>query len=505
MITIPKIFISTSHRESDLVIAKKFAKELEFLGYNVFLAKNNIMLGQKWNNRLERELDSCHYFLLLLSEDALNSEMVAYELNRVTELKNSKSLPIIFPIRVNLDFDYEIKDEKFRYLNSIQQVLWLNQEDTKRIIGELSTVIIENNPLLYRTQQMNSGSKGTVSLESKQFNVLEQPTGSVPLDSSFYIERKCDRECYRHLHNRYTLIRIKAPHEYGKTSLVSRLLFESRKKNYAVVSLNFKEFDSFLLKDLNLLLMEICEEIMDTLKISVQLDHRQMDLTPMKKASKYIEKILLNLDKPLVLSIDEADRLFYYPEISNEFFALIRAWQEKAKVQPLWEKLKIILAHSTDPSVAVTNMNQSPFYNVGLGVQLRAFKKEELHELSICYGLNLGESDIELLLSFVGGHPYLTREILFTINKGEESLEKIISEAYGEDSIFKEHMKRHILAINQNEESKKFIIDVLNETINNNEKIRYLLEARGIIRSGSSRPTFTCELYTKFFKQRFQL
>ncbi len=50
--SIVKIFISTSHREPDISLAKEFAQKLEDLGYSVFLAKNSIFVGEDWQHRL---------------------------------------------------------------------------------------------------------------------------------------------------------------------------------------------------------------------------------------------------------------------------------------------------------------------------------------------------------------------------------------------------------------------------------------------------------------------
>jgi hypothetical protein len=57
----------------------------------------------------------------------------------------------------------------------------------------------------------------------------------------------------------------------------------------------------------------------------------------------YLEKILKFSDKDILLIIDDADKLFKYRDISNDFFALIRAWNQKGQGRnKIWKKLKIV-------------------------------------------------------------------------------------------------------------------------------------------------------------------
>ncbi|MHC5720756.1 MAG: AAA-like domain-containing protein, partial [Nostoc sp.] len=51
------------------------------------------------------------------------------------------------------------------------------------------------------------------------------PSGSVPLASPFYLKRSyLDEQIYQEIKKPGTLIRIKAPREMGKTSLLLRIL-----------------------------------------------------------------------------------------------------------------------------------------------------------------------------------------------------------------------------------------------------------------------------------------
>lgn len=493
--SVVKIFISTSHREPDISLAKKFAQKLENLGYKVFLAKNNILIGENWKKRLNIELDSCDYMLLLLSNNSVTSEMVYYEVKRIQERQNDSNRVVILPVRVNLPYD--INYDLAKQLEKIHQLDWESEKDTPLITKKISSCITKNSSfgvsqkrmlLTYTNQPMPNAPL-----------ILEQPSGTVALDSRYYIERVTDKKCYQNLHTRHTLIRIKAPRQYGKTSLLARLILEAKEREYHVVSFNFQEFDKSLLNNIEKLLDSICQLAIYKLNIKINLNEMMLQMfTPKMRAGMYMEEILSAIDNPLVLVIDEADRLFKYQDISNEFFGLIRAWNEKAKSDSLWEKMKIILSHSTEPLLGVTDLNQSPFHNVGLGVELKPFNKEEIRELSIRHGIELEE---DKLIELIGGHPYLSRLVMFTMINEEQSFDTILKNAYNEKSIFLDHIKRYVWIINGNQRLKNTIRELLKNNKCKDEYSCYTLEATGLIRNQFGRPVFSCELYRNFFKK----
>jgi hypothetical protein len=225
-------------------------------------------------------------------------------------------------------------------------------------------------------------------------------------------------------------------------------------------------------------------------------------LTPKIKATKYMQKILSSLNKPLVLAIDESDRLFEYSDVSNEFFGLIRAWHEKSKLDPLWENLKILLSHSTEPLLGITNIHQSPFSNVGLEAKLQPFTKEELKDLSARCFISFEDNQLEKFLSFVGGHPYLSRRVLYTMASEKQSFDRIIKNAHGEKSIFNDHMRRYLWILKDNKKLTELLKHILKGNSCNDDSSCYILEATGLIKDVMNRPRFSCELYQEFFSKR---
>ncbi|MDJ0717882.1 MAG: AAA-like domain-containing protein [Prochloraceae cyanobacterium] len=74
------------------------------------------------------------------------------------------------------------------------------------------------------------------------------PSGSLPLDSPFYLERSSiEEQVYQEIRKPGALIRIKACREMGKTSLLLRIIDYAKRLNYRTVSLNLEQVDQAIL------------------------------------------------------------------------------------------------------------------------------------------------------------------------------------------------------------------------------------------------------------------
>ncbi|MBI3330029.1 MAG: AAA-like domain-containing protein [Nitrospinae bacterium] len=71
--------------------------------------------------------------------------------------------------------------------------------------------------------------------------------------------------------------------------------------------------------------------------------------------------------------------------LPDNFFGLLRHWHTKRAFEPLWKKLNLVLAYSTDQRQAIRDPNQSPF-NVGIKIELRDFSFDEVWKLNRRYG-----------------------------------------------------------------------------------------------------------------------
>ncbi|WP_354636412.1 AAA-like domain-containing protein [Planktothricoides raciborskii] len=336
---------------------------------------------------------------------------------------------------------------------------------------------------------------------------LEQPEGQVPLDSLFYIDRPpIEQDCYETIRKPGALIRIKAPRQMGKSSLMSRILHQVKQEGYQTVELNFQSADADLLSNLDLFLQWFCVSISEELNLPDRLDNYwKGPLGSKNKCTKYFQKYLLTeIAEPLVLGLDEVDQIFQHPEIATDFFGLLRAWHERGKNEALWKNLRLAIAHSKEVYIPL-NINQSPF-NVGLPIELPELTPAQVADLVQRHQLNWSEAQIQNLMTMVGGHPYLVRVALYQIAKGRMTLGEFLQIAPTEAGPYYDHLRRHLLNLEKDPDLVAATKQVMgcDRAIEINAAEAFKLRSMGLVKFQGNAVMPLGELYRQYFSDRLQ-
>lgn len=344
------------------------------------------------------------------------------------------------------------------------------------------------------------------SLKSKQqiaTTEIEFPEGVVSLESEFYVERSpIESNCYQEILQPGALLRIKAPQKMGKTSLLKRIIAEARSKNYRTVNLNLRQPNAAIFSDLDKFLRWFCASVSKKLDIAAKLnDNWDEDLGSNVNCTTYFELHLLEeIESPLVLALDEVDRVFDYQEIYPDFFGLLRSWYEEAKNLEIWEKLRLVVAYSTEYEL---NINQSPF-NVGFPVELKDFTVEQVKYLARVHKSDLDSDGVNQLMAMVGGNPYLIRLAFYHLAADNLTLEKLLEDAPTDAGIYRDRLQSYLESLQQNLELAKAFQDVINTTegalIETFTKRK--LYRMGLIEERGDRVFPRCELYRQYFSDR---
>lgn len=331
------------------------------------------------------------------------------------------------------------------------------------------------------------------------------PNGAVPLGSPFYLERApLEEQVYQEIRKPGALVRIKAPREMGKTSLLLRVLDSAKCLGYRAVSLNLEQVDQTILSDLNQFLRWLCANVARQLQLKPQLDECwDEDLGSKISCTSYFQDYLLeSIATPLVLALDEVNQIFEHPQVAKDFLPLLRSWYEEAKTLPIWQKLRIIVVHSTEIYVPLA-LNQSPF-NVGLPIQLSTFSQEEVQQLAKCYGLDWENGkEVKQLMEMVGGHPALVHTALYHLSQGELTLGELLETA-PTAKIYKHHLQRHWVTLQEQPELASAFHAVIGTTepIRLDRILAYKLSSLGLIEQSGDRAIAGCELYRHYFKNQ---
>lgn len=338
----------------------------------------------------------------------------------------------------------------------------------------------------------------------------DYPEGSIPLKSPYYIPRTAiEAQVYQELNKAGALIRIKAPREMGKTSLLLRLLDCASRQGYRTAYLNLEQTDRVILNDLNRFLRWLSANTTIQLQLEPKLnDYWDEDIGSKISCTLYFQGYLLkSIDTPLVLVIDEVNQIFEHPEVAKDVLPLLRSWHEEGKRLPLWQKLRLVVAHSTEIYVPL-QLNQSPF-NVGLPVQLEGFDLTEVQQLARQYGLDwAGGEAAQQLNDFVGGHPSLIHLALYHLSRQDITLPELLEMAPAASEIYGYHLQRHQAALQEEPELASALDRVMNATepVPLEPLLAYKLSSMGLIERVGERAIPGCELYRHYFgtKQREQ-
>lgn len=428
-----KVFMSYRSQDPDQSLAEQFYRTLKTAGHDVFMAAESILLGENWSQRIDSELEQCDYFLLLLSEKSAVSEMVTEEVLRAKQLQDIRAdnRPVILPIRVNFPISSPLNYNLRGYLQQIQQREWNSPADTPKILNEILSMLFTGKaPVLEEQLQAQSPAIETPSKPPLPVAEPELPEGQVDLASRFYVDRPpIESRCYEQIERPGALIRIKAPRQMGKTSLMARILHHADSQGCLKVQLSFQLADGKIFTDLDQFLRWFCSSVGRRLKLPNKLTDFWDDVFGSKdNCTAYFEEYLLaEINKPLALGLDEVDLIFQHREIASDFFGLLRAWHEEAKSRDIWKRLRLVLVHSTEIYIPL-NINQSPF-NVGLPIELPEFTLEQVIDLAHRHGLNWNAAQAQQLISMVGGHPYLVRVGLYSIARHEMTLSQLLQVA----------------------------------------------------------------------------
>ncbi len=171
-------------------------------------------IGMEWFQEVQDKMERLDAVIPLLSESSINSEMLALEISKAHEVNQADPNTLkILPVRV--DYTGPLPTELARCLDHRPYFLWQGGADTAALVQSLL--------------------KGLHAAPTKDEARARMPTGAVPLDSPFYIERANDGPFHEAVARSESIILVKAGRQMGKTSLLARGLNRARQNGDAVV------------------------------------------------------------------------------------------------------------------------------------------------------------------------------------------------------------------------------------------------------------------------------
>jgi hypothetical protein len=261
-------------------------------------------------------------------------------------------------------------------------------------------------------------------------------------------------------------------------------------------------FDSGSLTDSSAFYRQLCAQISESLELEPRVDELWNDgYGDNFNCTRYIEQAILpQAEGPVVLAIDEVDRIFASAFHKN-FFGMLRSWHNKRAFSKLLRRLDMVLVASTEPQMYITDPLQSPF-NVAEEIYLSDFSAEDVRALNARYWSPLDEDELGRLTDLVGGHPFLTHYAIYAVATNSISAERFFATATLDGGLFDDHLKHLLLKLFSAPELIECMREIVAGRICRDDRAFYRLSGAGLVRRAGSIVVPRCRLYADFFRDR---
>ena len=477
--------------------------------YNKFRQKHDVfidqtmLVGTRWAKKIEAQLRKTDYLVSFISKESVNSDMVFAEIEIAYQLYQKYKKPIIIPVRMK--YTGRLLYPLNAFLNSINYFLWENEADTAELLFQLEQAFsgqeISNRKIVKKIKPSNSKTLIEPSPRATPIT-LESPDASMNIHSRFYIEREGDQIALDAIQQQGVTITIKGPRQMGKTMLLNNIVECAQGAGKKVTMLDFQLMEMSTLSNPKTFYQQFCRWLTSELGLADRVDQYWKEpLGNTKICTNYVsEHLLKNIKQPLVIAMDEVEKIFD-TEYRSDFFGMLRNWHnQRASPAAVWKKLDLALVTSTEPYLFITNLNQSPF-NVGEIIDLDDFDHAQIHELNERHGRPLTSSDEIIVQELLGGHPYLIRKSFFLIAANKISFNDLVNRAADEDGPFGDHLRSYLFKLHSNKELLNGLSQVMNKK-KCPEKVFFRLHGAGLVKRENDYVVTRNLLYETYFKKR---
>jgi hypothetical protein len=456
--------------------------------------------GEEWADQIESEIENCNLIIPIISEAMSLNELLIFEIDKAYRLFKSKGLPKIIPIRLRYaePYPYPLSE----YISDSPCILMdgVEKDNIEKVLDEIKKVL-EGLPfgviLSHGVRQNVAIPRPLPSIDPYTYSTIDNPKGTMDPESKLYVMRTQDDIMGHQVGLKQALINIKAPRQMGKSSMLVRGVERARQAGKKIVYLDFQQLDSEHLRDSKMFYITFCNWVAGNLNVNVDADAywKSTGSNNIKCTKFFKEHILENSSQPLLLAIDEVDRLLGSP-FKSDFFGLLRSWHIDRQNEAM-SRLSMMLVISTEPVLLIDDI-ASPF-NVGTNLNLDDFLPEQVTDLNIRHNAPFTDSQLRRLMTLVGGHPYLVRQAMYQVCMKEISAEKLLTTASADDGPYADHLLHHLFQLNRSVELRRAMWQILKENTSPSDELTYRLKGAGLVREKGHSVSVRYGIYSDYF------
>jgi len=232
---VSRVFISYRHVKPDEDLAMFLENFLSHRGHEVFIDRQ-LFVGTNWVEEIERQIRTTEFLVVLLSAESIRSELVRQEVKLAHALEKQNKLTIL-PIRVA--FSGALPYNVAAYLDETQYALWNEGEAFETIAAQILAAMEKFAALPHQAPADEEARAEAVQNLFAATDAIGAPlpqadprlvpqlaleTGTMQLDSPFYIQRASDAAMQQQIRRLGDTTVVKGKRQMGKSSLLARAL-----------------------------------------------------------------------------------------------------------------------------------------------------------------------------------------------------------------------------------------------------------------------------------------
>ncbi|MEM7713249.1 MAG: AAA-like domain-containing protein [Cyanobacteria bacterium P01_A01_bin.68] len=305
---------------------------------------------------------------------------------------------------------------------------------------------------------------------------------SLPVDAPSYVRREADEVFYQKL-QAGKFCYVLNSRQMGKSSLRVQTMQRLQKEGTVCAAIDLTGIGKVSQQQwyggIVYNLSESCQ-LEDKFDFDWQewWEKHQTVLSPVQCLGLFIEKVLLaKIPQPIVIFVDEIDKVLSQEFSADDFFGLIRFFQNQRVDNPIFQRLTFALLGVATPGDLIQNKTQTPF-NIGEAIELHGFKFDEVEPL--IDGLR-GKCDREAhalwayrsqvvmkeILDWTGGQPFLTQKLCkFMVEESEKDNSLSV----------KEVVKSRIIENWESQDDPEHLRTIRDRILSSGQRAGYLLE-----------------------------